>query len=229
MTSRICAVGRNIHMLMYEHALGASLADTPGRRASCAHRRRCAGARRVRRQDRARGDRPRPAAIPRWAPRRGAPTARRARHAGPGPRWSAGGARGPAGPTRVIVLDTTVLVYAVGAEHPLRDPCRRLVEAIADGQLGQPRRSTSSRSSLMFAHAVGDGPMPRASATTTPSSWRPSSPSAPRICEPVSRSSSTTNVSVPSTRYWRRPRVHTRQRRWYRPIARSEPRSRRPS
>jgi hypothetical protein len=33
----------------------------------------------------------------------------------------------------MIVLDTTVLVYAKGAEHPLRDPCRRLVEAIAEG------------------------------------------------------------------------------------------------
>jgi predicted nucleic acid-binding protein len=33
----------------------------------------------------------------------------------------------------VIVLDTTVLVYAKGAEHALREPCRRLVEAIADG------------------------------------------------------------------------------------------------
>jgi hypothetical protein len=33
----------------------------------------------------------------------------------------------------VIVLDTTVLVYAKGAEHPLRDPCRELIEAIADG------------------------------------------------------------------------------------------------
>jgi len=33
----------------------------------------------------------------------------------------------------VIVLDTTVLVYAVGAEHPLRDPCRRLLQAHADG------------------------------------------------------------------------------------------------
>jgi len=33
----------------------------------------------------------------------------------------------------VIVLDTTVLVYAKGAEHPLRDPCRQLVEAIGDG------------------------------------------------------------------------------------------------
>ncbi len=31
----------------------------------------------------------------------------------------------------MIVLDTTVLVYAKGADHPLRDPCRRLIEAIA--------------------------------------------------------------------------------------------------
>jgi predicted nucleic acid-binding protein len=35
----------------------------------------------------------------------------------------------------MIVLDTTVLVYAVGAEHPLRDPCRQLVSAIAEGEL----------------------------------------------------------------------------------------------
>jgi len=33
----------------------------------------------------------------------------------------------------VIVLDTTVLVYAKGAEHPLRAPCRELVEGIAEG------------------------------------------------------------------------------------------------
>ncbi len=33
----------------------------------------------------------------------------------------------------MIVLDTTVLVYARGAEHPLRDPCLRLVDAVADG------------------------------------------------------------------------------------------------
>ncbi|ORV08574.1 type II toxin-antitoxin system VapC family toxin [Mycobacterium celatum] len=32
----------------------------------------------------------------------------------------------------MIVLDTTVLVYAKGADHPLRDPCRELVMAIAD-------------------------------------------------------------------------------------------------
>lgn len=27
----------------------------------------------------------------------------------------------------MIVLDTTVLVYAVGSEHPLREPCRELL------------------------------------------------------------------------------------------------------
>jgi len=32
----------------------------------------------------------------------------------------------------VIVLDTTVLVYAVGADHVLRRPCRRLLEAVAE-------------------------------------------------------------------------------------------------
>ncbi|HZV74701.1 MAG TPA: type II toxin-antitoxin system VapC family toxin [Conexibacter sp.] len=32
----------------------------------------------------------------------------------------------------MIVLDTTVLVYAKGADHPLRDPCRELVQAIAE-------------------------------------------------------------------------------------------------
>jgi uncharacterized protein len=35
----------------------------------------------------------------------------------------------------VIVLDTTVLVYAVGADHPLRKPCQQLIRAIADGTI----------------------------------------------------------------------------------------------
>lgn len=35
----------------------------------------------------------------------------------------------------MIVLDTTVLVYAKGADHPLRDPCRELMQAIADRQI----------------------------------------------------------------------------------------------
>ena len=34
----------------------------------------------------------------------------------------------------MIVVDTNVLVYAAGAEHPLREPSRRLVEAIGDGR-----------------------------------------------------------------------------------------------
>lgn len=33
----------------------------------------------------------------------------------------------------MILLDTTVLVYAVGADHELRDPCRRIVQGVADG------------------------------------------------------------------------------------------------
>ena len=35
----------------------------------------------------------------------------------------------------MFILDTTVLTYAVGEEHPLRDPCRRLLAAHADGRL----------------------------------------------------------------------------------------------
>lgn len=35
----------------------------------------------------------------------------------------------------MIALDITVLVYATGAQHPLREPCRRLVDAVADGLL----------------------------------------------------------------------------------------------
>ena len=35
----------------------------------------------------------------------------------------------------MILLDTTILVYAVGADHPLREPCRRIVTAIGDGRL----------------------------------------------------------------------------------------------
>jgi len=33
----------------------------------------------------------------------------------------------------VIVLDTTVLVYAVGEEHPLRGPCRRVLTSHGAG------------------------------------------------------------------------------------------------
>jgi len=33
----------------------------------------------------------------------------------------------------VIVVDTTVLVYAVGAQHPYREACRALVAAVSQG------------------------------------------------------------------------------------------------
>ncbi len=33
----------------------------------------------------------------------------------------------------MIVLDTTILVYAVGTEHPLKAPCRSLLELARDG------------------------------------------------------------------------------------------------
>lgn len=35
----------------------------------------------------------------------------------------------------MIVLDTTVLAYAVGDDHPLRGPCRHILEAHADGRV----------------------------------------------------------------------------------------------
>ena len=35
----------------------------------------------------------------------------------------------------MIIVDTTVLAYAVGEEHPLREPCRRLLAAHAAGTI----------------------------------------------------------------------------------------------
>ncbi len=35
----------------------------------------------------------------------------------------------------MIVVDTTLLVYAVGTEHPLRDPSRKLIDAVAAGRV----------------------------------------------------------------------------------------------
>jgi predicted nucleic acid-binding protein len=35
----------------------------------------------------------------------------------------------------VIVVDTTVLVYAAGADHALRDPCRALIRAVIEGRV----------------------------------------------------------------------------------------------
>lgn len=35
----------------------------------------------------------------------------------------------------MIVLDTTVLLYAKGVDHPLRDPARRLIAAVTEGHV----------------------------------------------------------------------------------------------
>lgn len=49
----------------------------------------------------------------------------------------------------MIVVDTTVLVYAVGADHPLRPPCRALIEAVESGDL---RATTTPETVQEFAH-----------------------------------------------------------------------------
>ncbi len=49
----------------------------------------------------------------------------------------------------MIVVDTTVLVYAVGADHPLREPSRGLVEAVEQGRL---RATTTLEVIQEFAH-----------------------------------------------------------------------------
>lgn len=49
----------------------------------------------------------------------------------------------------MIVLDTTVLVYAKGADHPLRSPCRELIEAVGEGAL---EATTTAEVIQEFAH-----------------------------------------------------------------------------
>jgi predicted nucleic acid-binding protein len=49
----------------------------------------------------------------------------------------------------VIILDTTVLVYAVGDEHPLREPCRRLLATHGAGRL---RATTTIEVIQEFVH-----------------------------------------------------------------------------
>ncbi len=49
----------------------------------------------------------------------------------------------------MIVLDTTILIYAVGGEHPLRAPARALIEMIRDGVV---RATTTVEVVQEFAH-----------------------------------------------------------------------------
>lgn len=52
----------------------------------------------------------------------------------------------------MIVLDTTVLAYAVGGSHPLREPCRRLLAAHSEGRL---EATTTIEVLQEFAHIRG--------------------------------------------------------------------------
>ena len=49
----------------------------------------------------------------------------------------------------MIVLDTTVLVYAKGADHALREPCRDLLRAIERGTI---TATTTAEAIQEFAH-----------------------------------------------------------------------------
>lgn len=49
----------------------------------------------------------------------------------------------------MILLDTTVLVYAVGADHALREPCRALMAAIGEGRIAA---TTTPEVIQEFAH-----------------------------------------------------------------------------
>ena len=49
----------------------------------------------------------------------------------------------------MIVLDTTILAYAVGDEHPFREPCRRLLAAHADERI---EATTTVEVIQKFAH-----------------------------------------------------------------------------
>ncbi len=68
----------------------------------------------------------------------------------------------------MILLDTTVLVYAKGEAHPLRGPCRELIAAIADRRLDA---TTTVEAIQEFVHVFAPGaataPMPSRSAATT--------------------------------------------------------------
>ncbi|MGH7920011.1 MAG: type II toxin-antitoxin system VapC family toxin [Candidatus Dormibacteraceae bacterium] len=76
----------------------------------------------------------------------------------------------------MILLDTTILVYAVGVEHPLRAPARALLELVRAGTVRATttieaiqecahvrsyRRSRVDAATLARAYAVGLSPLVR--------------------------------------------------------------------
>lgn len=79
----------------------------------------------------------------------------------------------------MILVDTSVLVYAVGADHPLQGPCRHLVQLVADGTVAATttieaieefvhvrarRRDRSDAAALGRAYATLFGPLTQPSA-----------------------------------------------------------------
>jgi uncharacterized protein len=82
----------------------------------------------------------------------------------------------------VIVLDATVLVYAVGGKHPLRDPCRRLVDAVADGSLAATTTVEVIQELVHVRPRRRGRPDAARLGPTTASSWPRCSRSRPRIC-----------------------------------------------
>jgi hypothetical protein len=54
----------------------------------------------------------------------------------------------------VIVLDTTILVYAVGTRHALAAPSRRVIEAAAEGRV---RATTTAEVVQEFVHVRARG------------------------------------------------------------------------
>lgn len=49
----------------------------------------------------------------------------------------------------MIILDTTVLVYAVGSDHHLREPCQAIIDATGDGRI---RATTTVEVIQEFVH-----------------------------------------------------------------------------
>ncbi|MGO9322650.1 MAG: hypothetical protein ACLQBY_17865 [Solirubrobacteraceae bacterium] len=70
----------------------------------------------------------------------------------------------------MIVLDTTVLVYAKGAQHPLREPSRRLIEAVTERELQATTTVKVIQELVQCAPGATVEPTPSRSATIIRSS-----------------------------------------------------------
>src|SRR3989442_12437646 len=123
-------------MLMYAH-VGAPPSNPPRRRALPPPRGRGPRAQDLGRRRRPRRDRPGSARRPGEEARRmgGAEEGGADSAAGDLRRIEARARRDPRRLPLVIVLDPNVLLYALGGEHPAREPARRLFDAVGEGRL----------------------------------------------------------------------------------------------